>query len=82
MTGMLPALALVRAGSGHLHVGQPTGRGYPLACYRPDLTGGNVRAEIGDAADRWWRAKPQSRCPDCEALRRRGWRTLVTIAGW
>lgn len=75
-------VVLVRAGSGHLHIGRPTRRGYQLACFNDDLSGPTVKALTGQAAEDLWKRRPNSRCEDCQTLRKRGWFAIRRVTGW
>ncbi len=75
------SVCLVRRGSGYLHIGMPTGRGYDTACCNPFVSP-STRVWHGQDAEAQWRAKPQYRCPDCAALRKRGWGAIRRVTGW
>lgn len=71
----------VRAGSGYVHLGVPTGRGYDTMCCST-IVSEHTRIAAGADMVPYWRAKARYQCPDCKVLAARPWSKVRQITGW
>lgn len=71
----------VRPGSGYIHLGVPTGRGYDTMCCQT-IVSEHTRIASGEAMQRVWREKARYRCPDCDTLGRSPWSRVRQVTGW